>query len=157
MLKPYLAAAQVTDRLLREIAHIFWPGEWPKVLWSDEVTFLAGGRTMKQKVTRKSGKRSHPTCIEHYCHRCHAAPVDEWGAIRYGYKSASIFLHASGKMGASARKDYWAQTLKPHIQPILEAFALRTHQLRPVAEPLLWKTVTQLMTTYQQAVAVPKC
>jgi hypothetical protein len=31
--------------------------EWLKVLWSDEVTFFVGGRTMKQRVTRKAGER----------------------------------------------------------------------------------------------------
>jgi hypothetical protein len=46
--KPYLTAAQVTGRLLWAIAHIFWTVEWLKVLWLDEVTFLIGGRTVKQ-------------------------------------------------------------------------------------------------------------
>ena len=32
--------------------------------------------------------------------------------------------------------DYLAQILEAHLQPILEAFALITHQLRPAAEPL---------------------
>jgi len=45
--KPYLTAAQVIGRLLWAIAHIFWTKEWLKVLWSDEVTFLVGGRTVK--------------------------------------------------------------------------------------------------------------
>jgi hypothetical protein len=41
------------------MAYIFWHTEWLKVLWSDEVTFLIGGRTAKEKVTRKRE--------EHYC------------------------------------------------------------------------------------------
>lgn len=32
--------------------------------------------------------------------------------------------------------DYLAQVLEPYIQGILEAFATKTHQLRPLAEPL---------------------
>ena len=61
--KPYLTAAQVIGRLLWAITHIFWTKEWLKVLWSDEVTFLVGGRSVKEKVTRKRGERTHPTCI----------------------------------------------------------------------------------------------
>jgi hypothetical protein len=61
--KPYLTAAQVLAQFLWAIAHIFWTVEWLKVLWSDEVTFLVGGRIVKQKVTRKAGERFHPTCI----------------------------------------------------------------------------------------------
>lgn len=53
--EPYLTAAQVLARFLWAIAHIFWHEEWLKVLWSDEVTFLIGGRTAKEKVTRKRG------------------------------------------------------------------------------------------------------
>jgi len=61
--KPYLTAAQVLARFLWAIAHIFWTTEWLKVLWSDEATFHVGGRTVKQRVTRKGGERTHPTCI----------------------------------------------------------------------------------------------
>jgi hypothetical protein len=32
--------------------------------------------------------------------------------------------------------DYLAQVLEPYIQAILEAFALKTHQLYPIAKPL---------------------
>jgi hypothetical protein len=42
---------------------MFWIVEWLKVLWSDEVTFQIGGRTAKEKVTRKRGERTHPTYI----------------------------------------------------------------------------------------------
>ena len=66
--KPYLTPAQVLGRLLWAITHIFWHLEWLKVLWSDEVTFLVGGRTVKQRVTRKKGERCHPTCIQHQFH-----------------------------------------------------------------------------------------
>jgi hypothetical protein len=59
--KPYLTKAQVIARYLWAIAHIFWYTEWLKVLWSDEVTFLIGGRTAKEKVTRKRGERQCET------------------------------------------------------------------------------------------------
>jgi transposase len=133
--KPYLIAAQVTARLIWAIAHIFWTTEWLKVLWSDEVTFLVGGRTAKERVTRKGGERCHPTCIQHQLHRGHTTPVNAWGAIGYGYKSPLIFIHGSGKKGAFTQKDYLSQVLA-HLQPILEAFAAITHLLRPSAEPL---------------------
>jgi transposase len=74
--KPYLTAAQVIARLLWAIAHIFWHVEWLKVLWSDEVTFYVGGRTVKERVTRKRGERCHPTCIQHQFHRGHTTPVN---------------------------------------------------------------------------------
>jgi DDE superfamily endonuclease/Transposase len=133
--KPYLTAAQVLGRLLWAIAHLFWHEEWLKVLWSDEVTFLVGGRTVKCKVTRKRGERTHPTCIQHQFHRGHTTAVNAWGAIGYGYKSPLIFVHGSGKKGALTQKDYLAQVLS-RIQPILEAFAAVTHLLCPSAEPL---------------------
>jgi uncharacterized membrane protein len=82
--KPYLTPAQVIGRLLWAIAHIFWHEEWLKVLWSDEITFLVGGRTYKKKVTRKRGECFHPTCIQHQFHRGHTIPVNAWGAIGYG-------------------------------------------------------------------------
>jgi hypothetical protein len=63
--KPYLTLAQVTARLLWAITYIFWTHEWLKVLWSDEVTFLVGGRAAKARVTRKRGERTHPTCVQH--------------------------------------------------------------------------------------------
>jgi len=63
--KPYLTAAQVIGRLLWAITHIFWTKEWLKVLWSDEVTFLVGGRTVKQRVTWNKDERTHPMCIQH--------------------------------------------------------------------------------------------
>ena len=61
--KPYLTAAQVLARFLWAITHIFWTTEWLKVLWSDEVIYLVGGRTVKQRVTRKRGERIYPTYI----------------------------------------------------------------------------------------------
>jgi hypothetical protein len=134
--KPFLTAAQVIGRFLWAIAHIFWHEEWLKVLWSDEVTFLIGGRIVKEKVTRKRGERTCPTCIQHQLHRGHITPVHAWGAIGYGYKSPLLFIHGSGKTGAFTQKDYLAQVLQPHIQPILEAFAAVTHLLRPLVEPL---------------------
>lgn len=85
--KPYLTAAQVIAPLLWAITHIFWTKEWLKVLWSNEVTFLVGGRTVKQRVMRKRGERTHPTCIQHQLHRGHTTPVNAWGAIGYSYKS----------------------------------------------------------------------
>jgi hypothetical protein len=98
--KPYLTTTQVIGRLLWAIAHIFWTKEWLKVLWSDEVTFLIGGRTVKQRVTRKKGERTCPTCIQYQFHQGHTTPVHAWGAIGYGYKSPLIFIHESGKLGA---------------------------------------------------------
>ena len=74
--KPYLTAAQVIGRFLWAIAHIFWTKEWLKVLWSDEVTFLVGGRTVKQRVTRNKDERTHPTCIQHQLHRGHTTPIN---------------------------------------------------------------------------------
>jgi hypothetical protein len=105
------------------------------VLWSDEVTFLVGGRSAKEKVTRKRGERTHPTCIQHQFHRSGTIPVNAWGAIGYGYKSPLLFIHRSGKSGAFTQKDYLAQVLS-RLPPILEAFASVTHLLRPSAEPL---------------------
>ena len=134
--KPFLTATQVIARFLWAIAHIFWHEEWLKVLWSDEVTFLIGGRTAKEKVTRKRGERHCETCIQHQFHRGHTTPVNTWGAIGYGYKSPLIFIHGSGKKGAFTQKDYLSQFLAAHIQPILEAFAAITHLLCPCAEPL---------------------
>jgi hypothetical protein len=61
--KPYLIAAQVLARFLWAIAHIFWTVKWLKVLWSDEVTFLVRGHTIKQRVTRLCRERSCLTCI----------------------------------------------------------------------------------------------
>jgi transposase len=133
--KPYLTAAQVLARFLWAIAHIFWTVEWLKVLWSDEVTFLVGGRTVKQKVTRNCKERFCETCIQHQFHRGGTIPVHAWGAIGYGYKSPLLFVKGSGKRGAFTQKDYLAQILQK-LQPILEAFALITHQLRPAVEPL---------------------
>jgi hypothetical protein len=112
--KPFLTAAQVIGRFLWAIAHIFWHEEWLKVLWSDEVTFLIGGRTAKEKVTRKRGERTCETCIQHQLHRGHTTPVNAWGAIGYGYKSPLLFIHGTGKSGAFKQKDYLAQILQPH-------------------------------------------
>jgi len=134
--KPYLTLAQVTARFLWAMAHMFWTVEWLKVLWSDEVTFLVGGRTVKAKVTRKRGERQCLTCIQQQFHRGHTTPVNAWGAIGYGYKSPLIFVHGSGKTGALVQTDYLAQVLEPYIRPILEAFAAITHLLRPSVEPL---------------------
>jgi len=61
--KPYLTGAQVISRFLWAMAHIFWTVEWLKVLWSDEVTFLIGGKSAKEKVNRKRGERFCETCI----------------------------------------------------------------------------------------------
>jgi hypothetical protein len=104
------------------------------VLWSDEVTFLVGGRTVKQRVTRNKDERTHPTCIQHQLHRGHTTPVNAWGAIGYGYKSPLLFVHGSGKTGALTQKDYLTQVLAPHIKGIIHAFATITHELG--VEPL---------------------
>ena len=134
--KPYLTATQVIGRLLWAIAHIFWHEEWLKVLWSDEVTFLVGGRTVKRRVTRNKSERTNPICIQHQFHRSHTTPINAWGAIRYGYKSPLLFIYSSGKKGAFTQKDYLAQVLETQLTPILEAFAAITHLLHPATEPL---------------------
>ncbi|CAG8977259.1 hypothetical protein HYALB_00009356 [Hymenoscyphus albidus] len=125
--KPYLTLAQVTARLLWGLAHIFWHLEWLKVLWSDEVTFLVGGRTIKQKVTRiinkEHSERFCDTCIQHQFHRGHTTSVNAWGAIGYGYKSPLIFIEGHGKSGAFLQRDYLTQLLEPYIQGIIAAFA----------------------------------
>jgi hypothetical protein len=107
-----------------------------KVLWSNEVTFLVGGRTVKQRVTRKRGERTHLTCIQHQFHRGHTIPVNAWGAIGYSYKSPLIFVHGFGKRGAFTQKDYLAQVLVPYLEGIVNAFATITHLLRLSIEPL---------------------
>jgi hypothetical protein len=134
--KPYLTPDQVHGRFLWAIAHIFWHLEWRKILWSDEVTFLIGGRSAKEKVTRKRGERCCPTCIQHQLHRGHTTPVNAWGAIGYGYKSPLLFIQGSGKSGAFKQSDYLTQILEPHIQGFLEDFATITHRLDPMMEPL---------------------
>ena len=134
--KPYLTPAQVIARLLWGLAHMFWTIEWLKILWSDEVTFQIGGRSAKEKVTRKRGERTHPTCIQHQFHRGGTIPVNAWGAIGYGYKSPLLFIDGTGKRGAFKQVDYLSQVLQPHIQGILEAFAAITHLLAPASEPL---------------------
>jgi len=125
--KPYLTAAQVLSRFIWAITHIFWTVEWLKVLWSDEVTFLVGGRTSKQKVTRKRGERTCETCIQHQFYRGYITAVSAWGAIGYGYKSPLTFVTGTGKSSALKQVDYLSQVLEPHIRPILKAFAVITH------------------------------
>jgi hypothetical protein len=115
---------------------MFWTVEWLKVRWSDEVTFLIGGRSAKEKVTRKRGERTHPTCIQHQFHRGGTIPVNAWRAIGYGYKSPLLFIDGTGKRGAFKQVDYLCQILEPHIQSIIEAFAAVTHLLAPPTEPL---------------------
>jgi transposase len=74
-------------------------------------------------------------------HRGHTTPVNAWGAIGYGYKSAPIFVDGTGKKGAFKQVDYLTQVLEC-LQLILEAFALITHQLRPAVEPLFMEDGT---------------
>jgi len=64
--KPYLTLIQVMARYLWVIAHIFWTVEWLRVLWSDEVTFLIGGRSTKDKVTRNTKKGESERYCEDY-------------------------------------------------------------------------------------------
>jgi len=108
--------------------------EWLRVLWSDEVTFQVGGRSAKSKVTRNinpgESERYCEDCIQHQFHRGHITPVNAWGAIGYGYKSPLIFVDGTGKKGAFKQVDYLTQVLE-YLPPILEAFALITHILRP--------------------------
>jgi hypothetical protein len=132
--RPFLTLEQVKARFFWAIAHIFWTVEWLKVLWSDEVTFLVGGRSAKERVTRNSQERQCLTCIQHQFHRGYTTAVNAWGAIGYGYKSPLIFVHGSGKSYALTQVDYLSQVLEPYIRPILEALALITHELG--VEPL---------------------
>jgi hypothetical protein len=104
------------------------------VLWSDKVTFLVGGRTVKQRVTREGGERTHPTYIQHQLYRGHTTPVNMWGAIGYGYKSPLLFIRGSGKKGAFTQKDYLLQVLATYLQSILEVFTEVTYHLS--VEPL---------------------
>jgi hypothetical protein len=101
--------------------------EWRKVLWSDEVTFLIGGRIVKERVTRKRGERTCPTCIQYQFYRGHTSLVNVWGAIGYGYKSPLLFLYGSGKPGALTQADYLVQVLEPYIQGFVDDFATITH------------------------------
>lgn len=87
-------------------------------------------------MTRNRGERNCPTCIQHQLHRSRTTPIYAQGAIGYSYKSNLVFFRGSGKTGAFTQKDYLAQVLKPHICPVLEAFAAATHLLRPSVEPL---------------------
>lgn len=97
--KPFLTATQVIGRFLWAIAHVFWHEEWLKVRWSDEVTFLIGGRTAKEKVTRKRGERDCETCIQQQLHRGHATPVNAWGQldmdIRVPYSLCTVLEEGS--------------------------------------------------------------
>lgn len=137
--KPYLTLAQVKARFLWAMAHLFWTVQWLRVLWSDEVTFLIGGKSSKAKVTRNTNKgcseRYCETCIQHQFYRGHTTSINAQGAIGYGYKSPLIFVDGHGKTGSFLQTDYLQQVLE-HLQPILDAFALITHALLPSAEPL---------------------
>ncbi len=100
------------------------------------MTFLVRGRSAKARFTRNHTERHCLTCIQYQFYRGHTTPVSAWGAIRYRYKSPLIFVRGTGKDRALKQADYLAQVLEPHIRPILEAFALVTHTLRPSMEPL---------------------
>ena len=108
---------------------MFWWLEWRKILWSDEVTFLIGGRKCKEKVIRKKGERFHPDCIQFQMHRGHTTPVHAFGAIGYGYKSQLLFITGTGKNGAFKQSDYLAQVLKPSIEGMLIDFEAITAKM----------------------------
>ena len=127
--KPYLTRVQARARWMWGITHMFWWLEWRSILWSDEVTFLIGGRKCKEKVTRKRGERFHPDCIQFQMHRGHTTPVHAFGAIGYGYKSQLIFIKGTGKNGAFTQVNYLAQVLKLAIKGILAAFGAMTATL----------------------------
>lgn len=113
--KPYLTLVQVTARFLWALAHIFWTVEWLKVLWSDKVTFLVGGRSAKVRVTRNRQERHCLNYIQYQFHQGHTMPVNAWGTIGYGYKSSLIFIDSTGKKEALKQVDYLTQILEPHI------------------------------------------
>lgn len=75
---------QVTERS-GGFGHIFWrkEREWRMIFWSDEVTFLMGGRTIKQKVTRNLCERLCDTSIQHQLRRGGPTSVNAWEAIGY--------------------------------------------------------------------------
>ena len=106
------------------------------MLWSDEVTFLIGGQSTKQRVTSNYHKQQYLNCIQHQLYQGHTTSVSAWGAVGFGYKSLLIFVKGSGKANALKQVDYLSQILEPYIQPILKAFAAIIHLLRPSAEPL---------------------
>jgi hypothetical protein len=129
--KPYLTLLQADNRMIWGLGYIFWRREfeWRRILWSDEVIFLVGGRTIKQKVTRNLCERFCDNCIQHQFHRGGTIPVNAWGAIGHDYKSPLVFVKGSGKRGAFTQKDYLSQILTPHIKSILEDFGAYTHAL----------------------------
>ena len=126
--KPYLTRIQAHARWIWGITYMFWSiFDWRKILWSDEVTFLVGGRRCKERVTRKRGERFHDDCIQFQMHRGHTTPVNAFGAIGYGYKSKLLFIHGSGKKGAFTQRDYLEQVLQLGIEGMLANFAVETH------------------------------
>jgi len=121
--KPYLTKAQAKARWLWGITYMFWGlWEWSQILWSDEVTFLIGGKKCKQRCIRNRKERCHPDCIQFQMHRGHTTQVHFFGAIGHGYKSRLVQIHGSGKNGAFTQKDYLAQILRPYIMGFLKAF-----------------------------------
>jgi transposase/uncharacterized protein YeeX (DUF496 family) len=121
--KPYLSKVQANARWMWGITYMFWGiWEWSQILWSDEVTFLIGGKKCKQRCIRNKKERCHPDCIQFQMHRGHTTPVHFFGTIGYGYKSQLVHIYGSGKTGAFTQKDYLAQVLKPYIQGFLVAF-----------------------------------
>jgi hypothetical protein len=101
---------------------MFWWLEWRSILWSDEVTFLIGGRKCKEKVICKKGERFHPDCIQFQMHCGHTTPVHAFRAIGYGYKSLLLFVKGIGKNGAFTQKNYLEQVLEKALVGILGAF-----------------------------------
>ena len=104
-------------------------------MFSDKVTFFIGGRSVKEKVTRKKGERFYPTCIQNQLHQPKTQPCNVWGTIGYNYKSLLIFLKGSGKGGSLTQLDYLAQVLQGGLQDFLAEFALITreaHQQEPL-------------------------
>jgi transposase len=133
--KPYLTRRQAAIRWIWSFKVLFWSWQWFTILWSDEATFMIGGKSVKQKMTRKAGERFHPDCIQHQRHRGQTQPVNVWGAIGYNYKSPLLFLKGSGKNGAFTQKDYLKQVLDPAIIVILEDFAHITqteYKVKPI-------------------------
>jgi hypothetical protein len=128
--KPYLTYDQAMKRWIYSIKHLFWKEEWYAILWSNECTFLIGGRRVKERVTRKRGERFHPTCIQFQLHRGYTTPINVWGAIGYNYKSECLFVKGEGKKGAFTQKDYLEQVLKPAIEGIIEDFGYITAEIK---------------------------
>jgi hypothetical protein len=108
--KPYLTAAQVIARFLWAITHIFWQMEWLKVLWSDEVTFLVRGRTVKQKV------RFCDSCIQHQFHPGGTMPVNAREQLDMGIRVHCYLVKDLAREEHLLKRTTWSKSLRYYSQ-----------------------------------------